>query len=151
MPSAVHHLVGGVAVGADDVGDLGGCHPEAQREIEHLAVSLAQCLGGAPHQVGDLVVLRRARRIVGRRHTVLDAEPGRRRARRGAVRSIMAIVSGSPGVLRARAPEMIERPVARDAQQPAAEHLGPVERGELLPRSQERVLRHVGRRRRVTA
>ena len=50
VAGAVHHLVGGVAVGADDLGHLGRSQAVTQREVEHLGVARTERVDRLPHQ-----------------------------------------------------------------------------------------------------
>jgi hypothetical protein len=77
----VHELVGGVAVHAHYVADLGGRQAVTELEVEDLDVALGQGLGRLPDEGDDLGVLDGGARRDGAAEAVLDAEA--RRCARG--------------------------------------------------------------------
>ena len=132
----VHELVGRVAVHADDLGDRGRREIVAQREVEHFAVAVAERVGRRPQQRGDLGVFGDARGIVEARESIFG--PRLRPFDHGKLR----FVDGSRALLFALA---VERAVVGDTQQPPAERVLVVQRGDVVPGRKECVLGDVGR------
>ena len=142
----VAELVGGIAVHADDLADLGGRHAVAQLEVEDLGVALAQRLDGLARRAwrsrsrparrrdpprgrgGSRRRSLAARRWARNRSPRSPPSSGRRRA--GCGFAVGAVVGG----------------VAGDAQEPPAERVGVVELGEAAPRGEEGVLGDLGGR-----
>ena len=129
---AVDHLVGGVAIGPDDFRHLGGREAVSQREVEHLGVALAECVDRFPHRAASSAS---AASCAGSSSSSTRSS--------ACVRSIIAMVSVSTGCTRRGRATLVERTVARDAQQPATERARVVEIAEGSPRGQERVLHDV--------
>jgi hypothetical protein len=117
----MHHLVRGVAVGADDIGEFRGAEAVAKREVEQLGVALTECVDRVPDQRDDLAVFGRARRIIGTGDAIFDAEAG-------ALDHLHAlgVVRGTPLFL----PLTVECLVAGDTQQPASERVRLFELGQ---------------------
>ncbi|MEZ5205836.1 MAG: hypothetical protein R2690_02360 [Acidimicrobiales bacterium] len=145
----VHQLVGGVAVHAEHVADLGRAHAVAQLEVQDLGVPFTQRLDRAPQQRRGLVVLGDAGRVVERAEAVLDAEAGRPGVARAERTAGAGAHDGHPGVVERRGALLafasVEGLVAADPQDPSAERARVGEVVDVAPRREEAVLGDLGR------